>query len=534
MIKFVVRFQWVKCQLDALGRCLSPASLRKALCSLPKDLDDTYARILQRCDDDEHSKLVATIVQWLAYSRRPMSLAEISGTLTVNPDGDSQFDAELRLEDPQDLLKICSSLITTVPRPAEHSTSPGSDEMLEFAHFSVREYLESSRILDGPAKKYAIQEVRSNTFIAESCIIYLLHLDVSNKRTDDGCCDFLSREYPLARYAAYSWVAHAERAEEGGNIVSLSKALLREAYRLPECHCITIVGCYGTQNEYSPLVHASMFNVPKITSALILEGADVNATDDSRHTPLTIISRYKPERMEVAQLLLRHGANVNAGVEYGVSALKLAAIHGNLQIVRTLLDNGAEIDIRCRVGKTALIEAAGNGHTEVVRLLLDRGASIRHPIGVHALLSASSWGYSEIVRMLLERGVGVDAEMADTLPVAFTTALLRSLQHGEKDVAELLLKYGANVNAQSTHRGIRCVALQHALNPSKLAYGRKYDKVFMVDFLLEHGADPSLVTPEHLDEDGMRVYKERVLKNEVKNGSLQVQEEETEEARADA
>ena len=132
MIELVIRFQWVKCQLDALGRCLSLSSLRKALRSLPKDLDDTYARILQSIDNDEHSKLVAMIMQWLAYSRRPMYLTEISEVLTVDPDDDHPFNMERRLEDPQDLLRICSSLVTTVPIPRrrKYRYLPRSGEML--------------------------------------------------------------------------------------------------------------------------------------------------------------------------------------------------------------------------------------------------------------------------------------------------------------------------------------------------------------------------------------------------------------------
>ena len=228
MIEMIIRFQWVKCQLDALGRCLSLSSLRKALRSLPKDLDDTYARILQSIDD-EHSKLVATIVQWLAYSEEPMSLAEISEALIVDPDDDHQFDLERRLEDPQDLLRICSSLVTTVPRRGGHLASPGSGEVrvLQFAHFSVREYLESSRIYDGPAKRYAIHETKSNTFLAKSCIIYFANLDVPQNITRKDFLDSLYEEYPFAIYVIWYWAFHAERAEEGGNLAVLRKAYWR-------------------------------------------------------------------------------------------------------------------------------------------------------------------------------------------------------------------------------------------------------------------------------------------------------------------
>ncbi|KAI0123245.1 hypothetical protein BJ170DRAFT_587263, partial [Xylariales sp. AK1849] len=39
-------FRWVWCQLTALRQCRDPIALRKALTSLPRTLDKTYARIL--------------------------------------------------------------------------------------------------------------------------------------------------------------------------------------------------------------------------------------------------------------------------------------------------------------------------------------------------------------------------------------------------------------------------------------------------------------------------------------------------------
>ena len=539
MIELVVRFQWVKCQLDALGRCLSLSSLRKALRCLPKDLDDTYARILQSIEDDEHSKLVAMIMQWLAYSERPMSLTEISEALTVDPDDDSQYDVERRLEDPQDLFRICSSLVTTEPWPGLPWTPPVLRKRLKFAHFSVREYLESSRTHDGPNKRYAIQEIRSNTFIAESCIIYLSHLAVSQKRTDDEDDESLRKEYPLADYAASNWIPHAERAEEGGNIIALSNAFLREVDRLPKWKIgdSTISGlCLNSQGKYLPLLHASLHNVPNITSAFILEGADVNAPNKRGSTPWMEISMDEREGIELVQFFLKHGADINARNESGFTAVMIAARNDNLQTVRMLLDYGA--DPHAYDGDTihtALTLATREGHSRVVEHLLDRGVSNSSRFDVEALVTASLYEKYEMLRFLLARGVEVDAEWhqpraSDWVEGTsiFTTALLRALEHYDErvrnDIADLLLEYGADVNAYSKVDGIHGVALRHAL---------RYGDDFMVEFLLEHGADPSLVKTEHLDEDEKRRFEDMLQKIQSQKESLPVQEEETEEALAD-
>ena len=108
-----IEIERVKYQLDALERCLSLADLCKALPSLPKDLGDTCAHILQSIDQHGNGERVAKIIRWLAYSTRSLSLMEIAETITLDIEDDPRLDVERRLEDPQD-LRICSSLVTMV------------------------------------------------------------------------------------------------------------------------------------------------------------------------------------------------------------------------------------------------------------------------------------------------------------------------------------------------------------------------------------------------------------------------------------
>jgi hypothetical protein len=71
------------CQLDVLEKCLKPDALHRALKSLPKTLGNTYARIL--CDiDEEYSQDAFKILQWLAYSARPLRIEEVTEVIAVN------------------------------------------------------------------------------------------------------------------------------------------------------------------------------------------------------------------------------------------------------------------------------------------------------------------------------------------------------------------------------------------------------------------------------------------------------------------
>ena len=66
------------CQLDALKRCLTLPSLRRALDSLPRTLNETYDRILRNIPD-QYRVDVVRILQFLAFGERPLLLEEVVG-----------------------------------------------------------------------------------------------------------------------------------------------------------------------------------------------------------------------------------------------------------------------------------------------------------------------------------------------------------------------------------------------------------------------------------------------------------------------
>lgn len=104
------RFRWAVCQLDSLINCLTRSQLRKSLAALPATLDETYDRILLAIDND-HSEYALRILQWLAFSARPLRADEIAEVVAIDVKGNRRFDRDQILEDPLDVLKICSSLV---------------------------------------------------------------------------------------------------------------------------------------------------------------------------------------------------------------------------------------------------------------------------------------------------------------------------------------------------------------------------------------------------------------------------------------
>ena len=111
--------------------------------------------------------------------------------------------------------------------------------------------------------------------------------------------------------------------------------------------------------------------------ALLAAGADVNARDRFKKTPLHSAARFN-ENPEVVQALLAAGADVNARDRFKKTPLHSAArFNENPEVVQALLAAGADVNARDRFKKTPLHSAARfNENPEVVQALLAAGADV--------------------------------------------------------------------------------------------------------------------------------------------------------------
>lgn len=114
---------------------------------------------------------------------------------------------------------------------------------------------------------------------------------------------------------------------------------------------------------------AVFFRHPDLARALIERGADVNAAARNalRVTPLHAAAAMRDSA--TMQLLLDHGADVNARQQLGYRALHTAAQHGDEAMVEQLLAAGADPRFSGEDGKSPADLAAAHGHAAIAERL---------------------------------------------------------------------------------------------------------------------------------------------------------------------
>lgn len=243
--------------------------------------------------------------------------------------------------------------------------------------------------------------------ITETCLAYLG--SIRNEGDIYGIYEY----FPLARYAAETWVSFAKQAEVSEELVdSVVKFLQdRAKFRLWARVFYTDepFGDYEGMAIMLPLYFTCLNGLKVTAQKLLLSGADINEEGDV-HGP-ALLAATKRGQQDIIQLLLESGANINAESGLYGSALQVASQKGRQEIVELLLERGANANPNIEVGHygSALQSASAGGHKETVQLLLQRGANINAEGGYYgsALQAALRRGRSEIYQILLDNGAYV-------------------------------------------------------------------------------------------------------------------------------
>ncbi|KIV91422.1 hypothetical protein PV10_05963 [Exophiala mesophila] len=481
-------FLYVHYQVEKLAKCVSVAQVTKVLDNLPPGLDGIFNRILEGIDPDMQPQ-VHSALMWLAFSTRPLLLEELAEIFVIRTErAVPELEVDARPFHPRDALKCFSSLILEEmiydPRRGEVGFTYHGVNVVRLFHFSIKEYLTSDRINNGPAARFGFSEVKAQKHIAHSCLAYHLYCVeeatvLSNTQTEDA--------FWLKGYAGRHWITHLEM--------------------VPKTHWPCAV----------PLA-ATRALTPRSRSLLIMLQMSNNAISDQSWGPIPVSMLHRPwcftarlGHLQLTQMLLDTARNEYLTQEDLDAALHESAYGGHTDIVKFMLKMGASANSEAAWFGTALHAAAARGHPRVIDALLQDGASIDAygKNGVSALQLAVEHKQYAAVKRLVARGANINLPAAEGQPCILTQAdsflLPYLLDHGanidmqdnrygtplhrlveseyyDRMMIEMLLKRGANVNAKGGAYGY---ALQAACSTG--------NNVAIVRLLLDAGADINAV-----------------------------------------
>ncbi len=505
------------------------------------------------------------LLQCLTVATRPLRVEELAEVLALDFEGADGgipgLNNDWRWEDQQQgVLSTCSSLVVIVDAVDEDS-GWHCVQVVQFAHFSVKEFLTSDRLANLAAgiSRFHIPLEPAHTVIAQACLAILLQSDYN-----DGA----ESSSPLLKYAARHWVDHAQfenvslRVEDGMrrlfdpaqpyfaawfksyNIDKQWWSFLQDSFEyhfalfskptlsIGDCAplCLYYASLCGFPDltkyliaEYpqhvngvrvgrkkSPLV-AALFNRHwQVAELLHQNGAAVDVTGYQNRTPLHAAS--KDGIVDVARWLLLHGADVNSQENDHSTPLHSAAANGHLELVRTLLGHSVDVNAATRDNRTPLYEASEGGHVDIVRLLIKHGADVNKHLQ-RLLILASSSRSVETVQLFIELGADVNVQDG-----GHSTPLHVASSKGNAETVQLLIKLGADVNAQDGSHSVPLhlassssnaeilqlliqngadVHAQDGCHSTPLHLASSMGNTETVQLLIEHGADVNALDENH-------------------------------------
>ena len=397
------------------------------------------------------------MLQCLAVAVRPLHVEELAELLAFEFDamqrGIPGYHADWQLDDQtQAVLSTCSSLVVIV-------NSGRSGRLVQFSHFSIKEFLTSDRL--GDFSRYHICLVSAHTILTQACLGILLHLgDHIDKESVEG--------FPLAKYAAQHWAEHA-RVEDVASHVKDGMETLFDSDKpyfaawiriydidLPEVYEQGFPASEISLNlTPNPLYYAVLCGFYDLVKHLAIKHPQhVNAICGRYTFPL--LAALGEDHVDVAELLIEHGANVDVRETTGKTILLkvLSPPQRNLvAIVTFLLKHGADVNARDNTLRSSLhLLAECGGDLEVAQVLVNHGADVNFrdnngKTPLHIVSESRNNNEGDLLnyaQLLLEHGAEVDSRDKDN-----QTPIHLAIGRDRFKLMRILLEYGADANAEN-------------------------------------------------------------------------------------
>ncbi|KAL9063225.1 MAG: hypothetical protein Q9161_009580 [Pseudevernia consocians] len=377
-------FLWVGFVADELkGR--SWRKISDILHGVPKGLGGIYRRLLHRIQDKD--KLLP-ILQWVVLASRPLTVHELAMAVELQ-DSDIPMSAEVV----KDRLAACGSMVKI------------DDDVVNLVHESARDFFQSDQVKSEDIDVFYM-DFNTHRTLLRTC----LNIIEKNYKGSGSISD-ATRHNKLLTYASLHWPDHFRYIFNSPEARSeLSRQFFRRETQVREdwWRFYWEREQYGGAPPKFTLLHLAAFlgNLEWAKILLKRHSDDdmsfhrpVSQVDSNGRTPL-FWAAARGHR-EVTELLLDHGARINARDRNQLSALHIAITGVHKEVVSLLLDRSARVEGKDNNGDTPLNRAVQVGAKDIVKLLLEHGARIDRLPGT-ITLSESQTSVEERTRELLQ------------------------------------------------------------------------------------------------------------------------------------
>ena len=247
------------------------------------------------------------------------------------------------------------------------------------------------------------------------------------------------------------------------------------------------VNAQRTYDKVTPLLLSANWNNFMAVYLLLDHGADANIAAADGRTPLH--KAVMKGNQNLVKLFLEKNALVNTQNADGDSPLHTAVSNGFFDITKLLIKKGSNVNLQNKEGRTPLFLAAENKHEQLIKILIENEADVTigykknstkriYPVrGKNK--DRAAWRYvlakEHLLDLFLKRAKGGSLDLADFGAVlrsgwgkdppegtidqmleecdfkeilSVTVLHIASKENNEPEIIDLLVKSGANVNAQ--------------------------------------------------------------------------------------